>query len=60
MQIWKKLVLCLTQRASLVQLVVNNGLVQVISFQAQTLHLFSRSPLIHSLLVSTNSLKCLL
>ncbi|OII56784.1 hypothetical protein BIW19_04165 [Pseudomonas putida] len=49
-----KLVLCLTQAAGLKQLIVDDGLVQVVSLQAEAIHLISRSSFINGFLVGSD------
>lgn len=53
-------VLCLTQTLSLVQLVVDDGLIQVISLEMESLDLLGWSPFIHGLLMGPDDLEGLL
>ncbi|MBH3416068.1 hypothetical protein I5S78_06795 [Pseudomonas putida] len=50
----------LTQSTRCVQLVVDDGLVQVVSLQAESFDLGSRPPFIHRSLMGTDGLKGLL
>ncbi|CAI8965959.1 hypothetical protein EMIT047CA2_80318 [Pseudomonas soli] len=55
-----KLVLGLSEHTGPLQLVVNDGLIQVISLKTESFDLLGWSPFIHSLLMSTDGLESLL
>ena len=55
-----QLVLRLAEHAGLVQLVVDHGLIQVVSLETEPFDLLGWSPFIHSLLMGSDSLESLL